>query len=73
LGEGPSPQCKTSKRYTIYNIQITNTVHFNVHCVGYLYIVDLINEREMEYIRRLQVIVQGLEHGQPDAGDTGKW
>ena len=35
--------------------------------------MDLINARETEYIKALQVIAQGLERGQPDAGDTGKW
>ena len=34
--------------------------------------MDLISARKMEYIKRLQVIAQGLERGQPDAGDTGK-
>ena len=38
-----------------------------------MYIVDLINARETEYVKRLQVIAQGLELGQPGAGDRGKW
>jgi len=35
--------------------------------------MNLINGQEMEYIKKLQFIAQGLERGQPDAGDTGKW
>jgi hypothetical protein len=37
-----------------------------VHCVGYVYILDLINARQMERIKTLQDIAQGLERGLPD-------
>jgi hypothetical protein len=47
--------------------------YIEVHCVGYLYIMDLINAREMEHTKTLWDIAQGLERGLPDAGDTGKW
>jgi hypothetical protein len=48
-------------------------MHIEMQCVGYLYVMDLINAREMEHIRAPQVIAQGLERGQAVAGDTGKW